>query len=86
MIFTRTFWRDAAERSAKTFAQSLLGTLAVAGVTVLTVNWYTALAVAGTSTLISVLMSIVSLPVAGNGTASLVRGVIARRGRHSAEE
>ena len=84
-MFTRVFWRDAAERAVKSFAGGLLSFLSVAGVTILDVNWLPLLASGATASLVSVLMSIVSLPVSGNGTASLVSDVV-RRGRHCAPE
>jgi hypothetical protein len=80
-MFTLAFWKDAGERAAKTFAQALLGVLA-ATATLATVNWSAALASAGTATVLSLLTSVVSLPVGGNGTASLLRAV--RSGRHEA--
>ena len=58
-IFTREFAADAGERSLKTFAQALVA-LFVAGVTILSVDWVDALAVAGTAALVSVLTSIAS--------------------------
>lgn len=59
-MFTKTFWLDATERAAKTFAQALLSVFIVSGVTVLNADWLTALATAGTAVLVSVLTSIVS--------------------------
>lgn len=85
-LFTRLFWRDVLERSVKSFAGGMLSFLTVAGVTVIHVEWVPALASGATAALVSVLMSLVSLPVAGNGTASLVRGIIASRGRHAAPD
>ena len=58
-MFDSLFWKAAAERAIKTFAQSLVA-LFVAGVTILTIDWVQALAVAGTAAVISVLTSIAS--------------------------
>jgi len=69
-VFTRLFLEDSAERAVKTFAQALLGVLAVQGVTISTVHWGTSLAAAGTAALISLLTSVVSFTK--TGSASLV--------------
>lgn len=58
-MFDVLFWKAAAERAIKTFAQSLVA-LFVAGVTILTIDWVQALAVAGTAAVISVLTSVAS--------------------------
>jgi hypothetical protein len=72
-MWTVSFWKDAAERAIRTFAQVLAGFL-VAGTTgVLDVDWVQAGSVAAVATLASVLMSISSIGVADEGTASLVR-------------
>ncbi len=85
-MFTKLFLRDAAERAAKSFAGGLLSFMSVAGLTVLDLEWLPFLSSGATAALVSLLMSFASYPVAGNGTASLVRGIIARRGRHSAAD
>lgn len=81
-MFSKLFWEDAGERAGKTFAQALLAALLVAGVSLTTLPWPTLLASAGTAALISLLTSVVSLPVNGNGGASLLRAVTP--GRHEA--
>jgi hypothetical protein len=84
LMFSKLFWEDAGERAGKTLAQTILSALLVAGATgVLGVHWPTLLATAGTAALISLLSSVVSLPVGGNGTASLLRSLRAP-GRHEA--
>ena len=70
-MLTVAFWRDTGERAAKTFAQSLVATLAVA-TGLLDASWVDSLSVAGLATLLSVLTSIGSGRVAQTGTASLV--------------
>lgn len=72
---SKVFWRDAAERAIKTFAQALLSVIAVAGVTVLTVDWVEAFAIGATAALVSVLTSIVSVKIGEEDTASLVHEV-----------
>jgi hypothetical protein len=59
-MFTKSFWLDAGERAAKTFAQVLLAVFTVSGVTVLNADWGTALATAGTAVLVSFLTSLLS--------------------------
>lgn len=72
------FWRDAAERAAKTGAQTLAALL-VAGTTILTIDWGQALAVTGTTMLASVLTSIISTGVGNPSTAAMLP---ASPGRH----
>ena len=54
---SKTFWRGVAERAIKTFAQSLIAVL-LAGTVLWEQDWLTALGVAGTATLLSVLTSL----------------------------
>lgn len=71
MMFTKTFWKDTAERAVKTFAQSMAAVL-TAGVTgVLDVDWINALSVSLLATLVSVLTSVGSGYV-GDDSASAV--------------
>lgn len=82
---TKTFLKDLIERAVKTGAQALLAFL-VGGVTVLTVDWGTALGVTGTMVLASVLTSLLSFSMNHNGTASLVENVVADEpGKHAAD-
>lgn len=68
---SKQFWKDAAERAVRTFAQALLGVF-VAGVTVMSVEWEGALATAGTAALVSVLMSVAASGAKDPESASLV--------------
>jgi len=61
-MFDALYMKAIAERAIKTFAQALVA-LFVAGVTILTIDWQQALAVAGTAALVSVLTSIASAHV-----------------------
>lgn len=66
----RDFWLDTAERATKTGAQTLAAYFVTAGMTVLTVDWITALAASGTGVLASVLTSVASGGFGRRGTAS----------------
>lgn len=61
MIFTKVWWKAAAIRAIKTFAQAMLATISV-GQTFAEVTWLNACSVAGVAALISVLTSIAGLP------------------------
>ncbi len=67
-MWTVAFWKAAAERAVKTFAQSLVAYFVAGSVAGLfDVNWGDALSVAGLATLVSVLTSIGSSAVGPNG-------------------
>lgn len=76
-MYNSLFWKDTTERAVKTLAQALVAVF-VAGVTILSVDWVDALAIAGTATLVSVLTSIASAGVGNTSSASLVD----KPGRH----
>lgn len=73
-MFTVAWLKDAAERAAKTFAQSLLSLMTV-GTAITDVDWGSALALSGTAAAVSVLTSVVSAGVGNRGTASLTNAV-----------
>ena len=52
-----SFWSGVADRAIKTFAQSLLASIAV-GMGLLQIDWAGALSIAGTAVLVSVLTSL----------------------------
>lgn len=75
-MFTRGFWKATAERSIKTFAQTLvLLWTADAGFNVLSVEWETAAGLGAGAALLSVLTSLASAGV-GNSGPSLANEVI----------
>ncbi len=87
-MWTRAFWRAAAERAVKTFAQFLLvllipaGTSAVAvGLNVFAVDWGYVLGCSLGGLLVSVLMSVASAWKTGDDSPSLVS-----TGRHTRPE
>jgi len=85
-MFTKAFALATLERAVKTFAQSLIGALAVAsGLT--DAPWSAALSAAGLATLVSVLTSVVSAGVGGTGPSlgaeTLTESVAAVEGREA---
>ena len=72
-MWTKSFWKDAAERAIKTFAQ-VAATFLVLGTTgVADVDWIQVASVSGVAALISVLTSVASEGIGAKGTASLVK-------------
>lgn len=70
-MFTSLFWKDSLERFLKTFAQALLALLVVAPQTpILAFDWPSALGLAATAAVISLLTSVVS--AAGTKNVSTV--------------
>lgn len=76
-MFTKVFWKDAAERAIKTFAQAVLAVTAVVapsiGFELLNVNWIPVILVGVIASLMSVLTSIASSFKGDNSSASLVK-------------
>jgi phage shock protein PspC (stress-responsive transcriptional regulator) len=70
-MWSKQFWRDAAERAVKTAAQTLLGV--IAGLQVTTgMDWQTVLVSAGIATGLSVLTSLLSSLSGTSASASAV--------------
>lgn len=67
MMWTLTFWRAAAERGIKTFAQTAAAMLVAAGTGLIGTDYVQVLSVAGMAALVSVLSSVGSGVVTGNG-------------------
>jgi hypothetical protein len=63
------WWKDVGERAIRTFASSLVSWILVAGQVVgfEDLNWLRGFSIAGLSTLVSILMSIGTHTVTGNG-------------------
>ncbi len=66
-MFTIKFWKAAGERSIKAFAQTLVLTLGAGKVDVMHVAWQTDLGLAAGAAFLSVLTSVGSSAVTGNG-------------------
>lgn len=58
MIWTKAFWKGAAERGIKTFAATEAALLSANGLGLLDVDWGQSLSVAGMATLVSLLIAI----------------------------
>lgn len=72
-MFTAAFWAQAIERALKSAAQALLIIWGTTQINVLSVNsWSTALSVAVSAALLSVLTSLASLPFGPGASPSLV--------------
>ena len=72
-MWTKGFWKDAAERAIKTFAQVAVSFLVIGTTGVLDVDWQQMASISAVAALASVLTSIASDGVGVKGTASLVK-------------
>lgn len=75
-----SFWADAAERAAKTAAQTLVVFLGADLVDVFAVDWSRAAGIAAGAAVVSVLTSVASANVGSRGTASLAESANAPTG------
>jgi len=66
-MFTKAYARSTLERALKTFAQALLATLTASGTGLLDSDWVGALSLAGMATVLSVLTSVGSAGIGGDG-------------------
>jgi hypothetical protein len=71
-MWTKTFWKQSAERAVKSAAQSLLGLWALDGFNVLHADFPLAAGVAGGAAVLSVLTSIVTSGVGEKESPSAV--------------
>lgn len=74
-MLTASFWTGALDRALKSFAQTLVLLWgADAGLSLLEVDIWSALALAATAAVLSLLTSIASTPVGDKGTTSFLPG------------
>lgn len=66
-MWTTAFWKAAAERAVKTFAQTGAAMLTAAGTGLLDTDWQTAASVSGMAAVISLLTSVGSDVLTGDG-------------------
>lgn len=62
VVWTSAFWKAAAERALKTFAQTLIVLIGAEQVNVMALDWPQLLTVAGSAAVMSVLTSMASAP------------------------
>jgi hypothetical protein len=75
-MWTLSFWKDVLERSLKTGAQAIVLGLGLAeGFDLFSMDWQAAGGFFLGGMFLSVLTSVISAPIRGTGTASLVRNV-----------
>jgi hypothetical protein len=67
VLATGAFWAATLERAVKTFCQSVLAVIGVAGVTPVDVDWKEVLLMGAFGALASILTSVVSAPVGNAG-------------------
>jgi hypothetical protein len=75
VLATGAFWAAAAERAVKSFAQTMLAVVGIAGVTPADVDWQQVLLAGAFGALLSLLTSVASAPV-GNAGPSLAAEVL----------
>lgn len=74
MMFTLTYWKDAAERVVAAFASGLVGVLAASGVVdALNADWRVALGVGLGAAVVEALRSLAAAGVADRNSASFLK-------------
>lgn len=71
-MFTKSFWKQTAERSVKTFAQAAVALLTGDGLGLLNVDWGATASVAGLAALVSLLTSVATSAVGEPNSPSAV--------------
>lgn len=75
-MFTKSFWRDASERGAKTAAQAAILAIGADTVNALAVGWVDVAGFAAGGLVLSLLTSVASAGAGSKGTASLVPEIV----------
>lgn len=71
-MFDSRFWKAAAERAVKTFAQTLVALIGTGAVGIMDLDWVQMLSVSATATVLSLLTSVASANFGSNPGPSLV--------------
>lgn len=71
-MWTGSFWKQAAERAVKTFAQAMVAVLTAGATGLLEVDWGQAFSVAGLAAVVSLLTSVATSGMGPQGTPSMV--------------
>lgn len=71
-MFTKSFWKSAAERAIKTVAQALIAVIAATTFDWFTADWQAIAGTAATAGVLSLLSSIASAGIGDRGTTSLM--------------
>ena len=71
-MWTKNFWKQAAERAVKTFAQGAGALLVGEGLGLVNVDWATVGSVAGLAAVASILTSVASAPFGEQADPSMV--------------
>lgn len=71
-MFDSRFWKAAAERAVKTFAQTLVALIGTGAVGIMDLDWMQMLSVSATATVLSLLTSVASANFGSNPGPSLV--------------
>jgi len=75
LMFSKSFWKGAAERAIRTFCQTLVAVAGAAQFDWMSANWQSLLVTSGVAAGLSVLTSIASMNVGDRGTPSMVESV-----------
>lgn len=70
-MFTWTFWKDAIERTVRTFVQAFAASLVVTGLD----DWQSALAIGAGAGVLAVATSLAGSQMGSSNDASMVKGV-----------
>ena len=75
-MFTKSFWKSAAERAIRTVAQALVAVIAATSFDWFSADWKAIAGTALTAGVLSLLTSIASAGIGDKGTPSLIAGPV----------